>query len=43
MNELGLQVASVMGQIKELNKAVNELGLQFAKSQSENKTENGGN
>lgn len=43
MNELGLQVASVMGQIKELNKAVNELGLQFAKSQSDNKTENGGN
>ncbi len=43
MNELGLQVASVMGQIRELNKAVNELGLQFAKSQSENKTENGGN
>lgn len=43
MNELGLQVATVMGQIKELNKAVNELGLQFAQSQTDNKAENGGN
>lgn len=43
MNELGLQVATLMGQMKELSNSVNELGLQFAKSQSENKTENGGN
>ncbi|MCW4387543.1 hypothetical protein [Limosilactobacillus oris] len=42
MNQLGLQVATVMGQIKDLNKAVNELGLQFAKSQTDTKTENGG-
>lgn len=43
MNELGLQVANLMGQVKELSTSVNELGLQFAKSQSGNKTENGGN
>ena len=43
MNELGLQVATLMGQMKELSNSVNELGLQFAKSQSGNKTENGGN
>lgn len=42
MNELGLQVANLMGQVKELSTSVNELGLQFAKSQSGNKTEKGG-
>lgn len=42
MDELGLQVANLMGQVKELSTSVNELGLQFAKSQSGNKTEKGG-
>lgn len=40
VNELGLQVATVMSQIKKLNTAVNELGLQFAKAQQ---SANGGN
>lgn len=43
MNELGLQVATLMGQMKELSNSMNELGLQFAKSQANGKTENGGN
>lgn len=43
MNALGLQVAQLTIENKQLKKSINALGLQFAQAISADKKENGGN
>ncbi len=43
MNVLGLRVAQLTADSKELKKSVNELGLQVAQAIANDKKENGGN